>query len=129
MRSLRGKLLLVLLLLGAHIADVCATDYQTVLGWLSEHADAPSDGLAPGTYGQQQLSELVAYLAPGYAPEFDFPEIDLSRYTNRDVLRRLDGINTYVMERQYLLEAGVFTADRNGRFSNPTMNRSGRSFE
>jgi hypothetical protein len=44
--------------------------------WLATYAQAPADGLAPGTYGQDRLADLRPYLAPGLIEEFDFPELD-----------------------------------------------------
>jgi len=54
--------------------SACASDktYADLTAWLEAHADAPSDGLAPGIYGRDRLNEFVPYLPPGYYEEFDF---------------------------------------------------------
>jgi len=55
-------------------ADV---SYSDVIAWLETNADAPTDGLAPGTYDVTRLSELARYTPPGYLAEFDFPELEV----------------------------------------------------
>jgi len=42
-------------------------------------------------------------------PDFQFPEIDLSRITNPDIKQRILDTQTYVMERQLKLDAGYIT--------------------
>ena len=51
--------------------------YNDVLAWLESEKSAPSDGLSPGSYDQSRITDLNKYLAPGYAEEFDFPELTL----------------------------------------------------
>ena len=58
-------------------ASAHAVDYNEVMTWLEEHKTAPTDGLAPATYAQENLAELGNYLPPGYIDEFDFPELSL----------------------------------------------------
>ena len=58
-------------------ANVSAVDYQEVMTWLDENKSAPTDGLAPGIYGQGKVADLGRYLPPGYVDEFDFPELEL----------------------------------------------------
>lgn len=58
-------------------ASANAVDYQEVITWLQENSSAPTDGLAPATYGQENLGDLGKYSPPGYADEFDFPELAL----------------------------------------------------
>lgn len=65
------------LLAAALAAPVAAANLQDVMDWLTAHADAPVDGLAPGTYGADRLDDLRAYLPPRYVEEFDFPELVL----------------------------------------------------
>jgi len=52
-------------------------NFSEVKVWLDEYAQAPSDGLAPGNYGQDRLQDMRAYLAPGFIERFDFPELDI----------------------------------------------------
>ena len=51
--------------------------YADVLAWIETHAAAPSDGLAPGVYGQDRVADFAAYLPAGYAEEFDFAELQV----------------------------------------------------
>jgi len=53
-------------------ADV---SFDDVIAWLETYRQAPSDGLAPGTYGAD--ADLSAYIAPGLIEVFDFPEFEL----------------------------------------------------
>lgn len=53
------------------------TSFSDVQAWLTEYAQAPADGLAPGNYGQARLKDLTAYLPPGTLERFDFPELDV----------------------------------------------------
>ena len=55
-----------------------AVDFPTVEQWLAEHSDAPVDGLAPGGYGQDRISDLSAYFPPGYISALDFSELELT---------------------------------------------------
>ncbi|MEQ8230604.1 MAG: DUF1329 domain-containing protein [Gammaproteobacteria bacterium] len=56
----------------ASAASAASPDYQAVIDWLETHADAPVDGLAPGTYGRDRLADLARYLPPGYQEELEF---------------------------------------------------------
>ena len=58
-------------------AHAVETSFSDVQAWLAKYAQAPVDGLAEGSYGQDRLQELTAYLAPGVIEEFDFPELDV----------------------------------------------------
>ncbi len=58
----------------AHAAGVQFSDVQA---WLTKHAQAPADGLAPGKYDQARVQEFTAYLPPGFIEQFDFPELDV----------------------------------------------------
>ena len=78
--SLFAKLAgLILLLAVVATSQVHASDrsYQALLSWLEQDADAPADGLAPGTYGRDRLAALSRYIPPGYIKEFDFQELEL----------------------------------------------------
>ena len=58
-------------------AQSYATDssYAGLQAWLAEYVQAPADGLAPDTYGQDRLADLAAYVPPGYLDLLDFPEL------------------------------------------------------
>ena len=66
---------LVILLLGS--SDVFAVSYQEFTSWLENTKSAPVDGFSPNTYGQDSVNDLRNYLPPGYADQFDFPELSL----------------------------------------------------
>ena len=53
------------------------TTYADLSAWLAEHADAPIDGVRSDIYTIDDLAKLRAYLAPGFAPLFDFPELSI----------------------------------------------------
>ncbi|MGE0483199.1 MAG: DUF1329 domain-containing protein [Gammaproteobacteria bacterium] len=65
-------------------APATAANLQDVMDWLASHADAPVDGLAPGTYGVERLDDLTAYLAPGLAGQFDFPDLRIELTPSQD---------------------------------------------
>lgn len=73
-RNLYVPLTGILILCSSKLA---ALDYQAITAWLAETQAAPTDGLAPAVYGQENLTELGNYLPPGYIEEFDFPELSL----------------------------------------------------
>ncbi len=54
-----------------------AVSYSDVLAWVDHYADAPRDGLTPGTYGNDRIDDLAAYLTVGYVDEFDFDGLAL----------------------------------------------------
>ena len=56
-------------------AQASETTYDEVKTWLAEHAYAPTDGVRAGTYTVDGLAKLRAYLPPGFAGLFDFPEL------------------------------------------------------
>ena len=56
-------------------AQASETTYDDVKTWLAEHAYAPTDGVRAGTYTVDDLAKLRAYLPPGFAGLFDFPEL------------------------------------------------------
>ena len=45
-------------------------------------------------------------------PDFDYPAVDTSAYTNQTIINRLRGEDTYTMEAQLRLESSVYTTDR-----------------
>ena len=53
------------------------TTYTELRVWLAEHTDAPIDGVRSGIYTIDDLAKLRPYLAPGFAPLFDFPELSI----------------------------------------------------
>ncbi|MGR9091543.1 MAG: DUF1329 domain-containing protein [Gammaproteobacteria bacterium] len=57
--------------------DALAVSYDEVLAWVDRYADAPTDGLAPGPYGNDRVEDLAAYLPVGYVEEFDFAALEL----------------------------------------------------
>ena len=65
----------VLTFMFATPAQSSETTYDEVKTWLAEHADAPTDGVREGTYTVDDLAKLRAYLPPGFAGLFDFPEL------------------------------------------------------
>lgn len=83
--SLRNffRFLLILFVVSPGYVTAEVVTYQTVLDWIQAKADAPTDGLAPGVYGSDRLADLQAYLPPGYAEEFNFPELDLELTATR----------------------------------------------
>lgn len=64
-------LLLLLTTAGPVAADVTFDD---VIVWMETYASAPADGLAPGTYTADAITDLTAYVAPGLIGIMDFPE-------------------------------------------------------
>ena len=70
------------------VATVCQasadeTSLADVQAWLTEFAQAPVDGLAPGDYSQDRVAQFAAYLAPGYIDKFDFPELEFELVETR----------------------------------------------
>ena len=69
----------------------------------------------------------VLWAGPGYQvgatlnnlnePKFEYPEIDLSNYSNSDIISFLQRDRTYTMERQLRLEGSYFTENRNWTFN------------
>ncbi len=80
-RCVLGALLVVSVMTPAAALDVSFGAFQQ---WLSDNAAASSEGLPPGTYGQEQLEALAAYLPPGYREQFDFPGMTLELTATRD---------------------------------------------
>ncbi|MEQ8659273.1 MAG: DUF1329 domain-containing protein, partial [Gammaproteobacteria bacterium] len=62
----------------ASAASAASPDYQAVIDWLETHADAPTDGLAAGTYGRARLADLARYAPPGYREELDFDDLRIT---------------------------------------------------
>lgn len=58
-------------------ANALAVSYDDVLAWVDRYAEAPADGLAPGTYGHDRIADLAAYLPVGYVDEFEFDALEL----------------------------------------------------
>ena len=56
-------------------AQASETTYDDVRSWLAEYAYAPTDGVREGTYTIDDLAKLRPYLPPGFASQFDFPEL------------------------------------------------------
>ena len=63
-----------------------ATNLEFVTNWLAINSNAPVDGLAPGHYGIEQLNDPSRYIPPGYADEFNFPDLFLKIETTKSYL-------------------------------------------
>jgi len=66
-----------MIILALATSNAAAVTYDEVLAWVERHADATTDGLAPGTLGSDRIGELAAYLPVGYVDEFDFDTLEL----------------------------------------------------
>ncbi len=79
------------------------------------HADLDYDngfGLDFGASWVTQHFLVGATLVNINEPDFDYPAVDTSAYTNQQIIDRLSREDTYVMERQLRLESSVYTTDR-----------------
>ena len=56
--------------------------------------------------------QLGAQLTNLFEPDFQFPSIDLDRFTSESIVQQLERGRTYTMERQLKLEASVFSENR-----------------
>ncbi len=82
-------------------AKAVATDLESVMNWLETHSSAPTDGLAPGSYGVEHLDDLSRYIPPGYVDEFNFSELSMEIESTesylppmiyQDVSRKFSGV-------------------------------------
>lgn len=56
--------------------------------------------------------QLGASLTSLFEHEYEFPDLDRSRFSSESILRELDQQDSYIMERQLKLEAGIYTDQR-----------------
>lgn len=79
----------------------------------TSHSYDTAVSLDLGVYWQADHYALGFTLNDPFQPNFEFPDIDMSRYQDSEIIQRLESESTYQIKRQGRIESSLFNSSQN----------------